>query len=146
MKDHVQQNIKLIKSFYASAALGDSGPARYALDPNVEWIEPKLPGLWFSGPHRGADAVWKEVIGPTAEKIDNFRIKMKKFFGVGDHVVAIGHFEGRGKMTGNELEAATVHVWTLRNGKAVRFQAFHDDARWLETLGLAQHEPQRMAA
>lgn len=146
MKNHSQQNIRLIKSFYAAASLGNAGPARYLLDPNVEWIEPKLPGLWFSGTHRGADAAWKEVIGPAAEKIEKFRMNMKRFFAVGDHVIAAGYFHGRGKMTGKKLDAATVHVWTLRNGKAVRFEAYHDDARWLEVMGLAQPEPQRMAA
>jgi ketosteroid isomerase-like protein len=146
MRNYVQENIKLLKSFYDAASRGDFGPVSQALDPNVEWIEPNVPGLWFSGTHRGADAVWKEVIGPTVDKIDKFRVNMKQFFGVGDHIVAIGYFRGWGKATGKELDAATAHICTLRNGKIVRFEAFHDSACWLETLGLAQAEPQRMAA
>ncbi len=146
MKDQSYENIKLLKSFYEAASRGEVGPARDALDPNVEWIEPNLPGLWFSGTHRGIEAVFKEVIGPTTEKLERFRVKMKKFYAVGDHVVAVGSFRGRGKATGKDLNAPTAHVWTLRNGKAVRFEAFHDPARWREALGLAQPEPQRMAA
>lgn len=42
MKNHSQRNIRRIKSFYAAASLGDAGPARYVLEPSVEWIEPKL--------------------------------------------------------------------------------------------------------
>jgi ketosteroid isomerase-like protein len=90
--------------------------------------------------------VWKEVISPTAERLEEFRVKPKRFYAVGDHVMVIGYFHGRGKATGRELEAATIHVCTLRNGKIVRFEAFHDPAQWLETLGVAQSEPQRMAA
>ncbi len=112
----------------------------------MEWIEPNVPGLWFSGTHRGAETVWKEVIGPTVAKIDKFRVNMKQFFGVGDHIIAIGCFHGRGKATGKELDAATAHVCTLRNGKIVRFEAFHDLDSWLEALGLAHAEPQRLAA
>lgn len=146
MKDKAHENIKLVKSFYAAASSGELGSARSLLDPDVEWIEPGLPGLWFSGTHRGAEAVFKEVIGPTNEKIEKFRVKMRKFFAVGDHVVAIGSFRGRSKATGKELDATTAHVWTLRNGKAVRFEGFHDATEWREALGLNQPEPQRMAA
>ena len=146
MKSHSQENIKLLKNFYEAASNGDFGPVRAALDPNVEWIESNMAGLWFSGTHRGADAVWNEVIQPTTEKIDNFRVKMKHFHAVGDHVIAIGYFQGLGKTTGKELYAATAHVCTLRNGKIVRFEAFHDSANWLEALGLGRPELQRMAA
>jgi uncharacterized protein len=146
MKSHSQENIKLVKNFYEAASGGACEPVRAALDPDVEWIEPNVPGLWFSGMHRGAEAVCKEVIGPTAEKIDNFRVNMKRFYTVGDHVIAIGYFKGRAKTTGKELDAATAHVCTLRNGKIVRFEAFHDSANWLEALGLVRPELQRMAA
>jgi uncharacterized protein len=146
MKSQGQENIKLLKRFYEAASRGESGPIRDALDANVEWLEPNVPGLWFSGTHRGADAVWKEVIGPTGDKFEKFRINMKKFHAVGDHVIAIGYFHGHATTTGKELDASTAHICTIRNGKIVRFEAFHDPANWLETLGLAQLEPQRMAA
>ena len=146
MKNHNQENIKAVKSFYEAASKGDFGSVRVALDPNVEWIEPTVPGLWSSGTHRGADAVWKEVIEPTAGKIDNFRMKMKHFHAVGDHVIAIGYFHGRVKATGKELDTATAHICTLHNGKIVRFEALHDSASCLQAFGLVRPELQRMAA
>ena len=36
--------------------------------------------------------------------------------------------------TGNELDVPFVHVWTLRDGKAVRFRQFLDTAGWNEAL------------
>lgn len=90
MKDKARENIKLLKGFSAAVSRGELGSARSLLDPEVEWIEPGLPALWFGGTHRGADAVFKEVIGPANEKIEKLRVKMRKFFSVGDHVVAIG--------------------------------------------------------
>ncbi len=146
MKDRDRENIKLLKSFYSAAEHGDGAAARQVLDANVEWIEPNVPGLWFSGTHRGAEAVWKEVIEPTSGKIEDFRVKMKHFYSVGDHVVAIGYFHGRSKATGKDLDAGTAHICTLRNGRIVRFEGMHDTASWLETLGLSQPETQRMAA
>ena len=90
MKNVAHENLKLAKSFYDAASRGDFGAVRDALDPNVEWIEPTIAGLWFGGTHRGADAVRQEVIGPAMEKFDNFRIRMNKFYGVGDHIIAKG--------------------------------------------------------
>ena len=146
MKSRAQENINLLKNCYKAASRGDFEPARAVLDANVEWIEPSVPGLWFSGTHRGTDAVWKEVLAPAGAKIEKFRVDAKKFYAVGDHVIAIGYFHGRSKTTGKELDAATAHVWTVRNGKVVRFEGFHDADQWLETLGLARVEQQRLAA
>jgi len=146
MKSEDQEYIKMVKSLYQAASSGDFSPARAAMDPRVEWIEPNVPALWFSGTHRGADNVWKEVISPTGDKFERFRVDMREFYVVGDQVIAIGYFHGRAKATGKELDAATAQVCTIRNGKIVRLEAFHDTANWLETLGLTGGEVQRLAA
>ncbi len=138
-----RENIKVVKSFYKSVLNGDNESARMVLDPNVEWIERNGPSLWFSGTHRGPDEVFKKVIEPTFEKIAKFSLDIKKYYEVGDYVVVLGRFYGRGKITGKELRAPTAHIWTLRNGKAVRFEAYHDTASWLEALGATT---ERMAA
>ena len=146
MKDKASENIRLLKSFYAAVASGDLISARGTLDPDVEWVEPYVPNLWFSGIHRSPESVLKQVLEPITEKIRNYRIKIKKFFAFGDHVIAIGTLRGRGKFNHRELDAPTAHVWTLRSGKVVRFEAFHDPASWQDALGLPQLESERMAA
>lgn len=146
MKMYGNDNIKAVKSFYGAASSGDFNAARELLDSNVEWIEPNVSGLWFGGTHHGAEAVFKEVFSPTAEKIDKFHVKMKHYFSVGDQVVALGYFRGHGKVTGKELDVATAHVLKLRQGKIVRFEAFHDIPGWMDTLGMIHPDMQRMAA
>lgn len=146
MKDHGEENIRLLKSFYEAVSRGEAGPARSMLDANVEWIEPNVPGLWFSGAHRGAEAVWNEVFAPAGERIDKFRVKMKKFYALGDHVIAFGHIHGRVRTTAKQLDAATGQICTIRNGKIVRVERFHDAESWLEPLGLVHLEAQRLAA
>ena len=32
--------------------------------------------------------------------------------------------EARGRISGAQLEGRLVHLWTLRDGKAIRFEAF----------------------
>ena len=140
------ENVKHLKSFYDAVARGDFTAARQYLDPNLEWMGPDVPGLWFSGTHRGPDALFKEVIEPAYGKISEFRVRMKKYYEVGDHVIALGRISGRNKMTGRELDAAVADIWTLRNGKAVRCQSCHEPAKWLEALVETPPQERRLAA
>jgi ketosteroid isomerase-like protein len=127
-----QDNVKTLRDFYGAVAQGDY--ASVVLDPEIEWIEPDVPDLWYSGTHYGPYAVLKEVIEPASEKLDAFHIQCDQFLDTGDYVVVTGRFRGRGKDTGVELNAPFAHVWTLRGDKAVRFQNFTDTANWLHAL------------
>jgi ketosteroid isomerase-like protein len=146
MTNHGQENIDRVKSFYRAIQGRDFTAAGNLLDANVEWIEPKAEGLWFTGTHRGASAVLQEVIEPSFDKIADFRVEADHYFDVGDYVLVMAHFYGRAKATGKELKVPSAHVYTLRNGKIVRFYAYHDIATLQEALGVTQAEARRMAA
>jgi ketosteroid isomerase-like protein len=128
----------MVRDNYDAVARGQFG--RLALDPNIEWVEANVPDLWFAGTHHGPHAVLKEVIEPTFEKLDAFRLQCDQFLDAGDRVVVTGHFLGRGKETGIELNACFAHIWTLRGDKAVRFEGYTDTANWLYALYRIQVE------
>jgi ketosteroid isomerase-like protein len=44
----------------------------------------------------------------------------------GDRVVALGRYMGAFKATGRRMNPQAVHVWTLKDGKAVAFQQYID--------------------
>jgi ketosteroid isomerase-like protein len=48
--------------------------------------------------------------------------------------VVIGRSRGRAKRTGQEFDVPIVHIWTLREGKAVRGQVHMDTARMVRAL------------
>jgi ketosteroid isomerase-like protein len=146
MKKIERENVRLVRAFYCAMSGGDWSAARNLLDPEITWVEPNTPGLWFSGTHYGADSVFKKIIEAAYDKFDNFHVTIKKEFGVGDQVMALGSFHGRSKTTGLKLDARTAHVWTLREGKAIRFQAFHDALEWQVALGITSVQGKLMAA
>jgi ketosteroid isomerase-like protein len=133
-----QDYVQTVRDFYGAVARGDF--ARVTLDPQIEWVEPDVPDLWFGGTHHGPDEVLKEVIEPVYERFDAFRVQCEQFLDAGDHVIVTGHFHGRGKETGLELKAKFAHIWTLRGDKAVRFQGYTDTANWLYALYRLQVE------
>lgn len=146
MKKNERDNVHLVKEFYRALSSGDWTTARDVLDAEVTWIEPTLPGLWFSGTHHGADAVFKKIIEPAYDKFEHFRVRMKSFFPVGDHVVTIGRFHGRARATDLKLNASAASLWTLREGKAVQVELFHDALEWQVSLGMTSLQTKLMAA
>jgi ketosteroid isomerase-like protein len=145
MKTKAKQNIATVKRFYRALANGDQDSARTFLDPNIEWMEP-ADDLFFSGRRWGRQPVFDEVIEPIHDKIREFQFKPKKFLAVGGLVFVLGHETGCGRVTDLKLDAPTVHFWTLDNGKAVRFEAFHDTLEWQVVLGITAMQSQRLAA
>ena len=131
-----QENINVVRSFFEAAPRGDFAAALGALDPQIEWIEPGVPALWFTGTFHGPEAVVSGVIGPTAQYVDDFGVTIDRYIAEGDHVVALGHDRGRAKATGREFNQPAAYVCTVRGGRIVRFEAYVDTAQWLVALGL----------
>jgi ketosteroid isomerase-like protein len=48
------------------------------------------------------------------------------------------HYYGRGKASGVEVEMRHWHVWTLRDGKAVRWRVLNARGEALEAVGLSE--------
>ncbi|OGO71679.1 MAG: hypothetical protein A2Z37_12775 [Chloroflexi bacterium RBG_19FT_COMBO_62_14] len=53
----------------------------------------------------------------------------------GDHVVAVGHTRGTARATGKQFQVPAVHVWTVRDESAVRFEAYIDNPTMMRALG-----------
>ncbi|MDA8387769.1 MAG: nuclear transport factor 2 family protein [Nitrospiraceae bacterium] len=121
--------------FFDAVPGGDIAAARASLDPDIEWIEPEVRGLWFGGTHHGADAALKEVVEPTFDNVDDFNIRINQYLDAGEEIIALGGFQGKGKATGRQFEIQACFVCTVRGGKIVRFRAYHNTAQWLEALG-----------
>jgi uncharacterized protein len=132
------ENVTTIRDFYGAVARGDLSSV--VLDPHIEWIELDVPDLWFSGVHHGPEAVLDEVVRPTFEKFEAFRVECERFLDAGDHIIVTGRFRGRAKTTGIALDAPFAHLWLLSGGRAVRFEGYTDTANWLYALYRVQVE------
>lgn len=104
------------------------------LDPEMEW-EPGFGDL-NQGRHRGADG-FRGFVDSWIESFDDFNITPHLLVQCGDDAIVVAHQTGRGRGSGIELESDVVHVWTVRDRKAVRWwgprtlddalDAFEDD-------------------
>jgi ketosteroid isomerase-like protein len=95
---------------------------------DFEWLEPDH-GL-LGGPHRGVDEI-RRAIETQLEVFDEFVIEPEEFHEHGDHVAVSVRQRARGGVSGVKVEIRIGHLWTVRNGKAIRLEVFpaRDDAR-----------------
>jgi uncharacterized protein len=91
------------------------------LDEDFEWLEPEQ-GL-LGGPHRGAVEV-RRAIDAQREVFDEFVIEPEEFHEHGDYVAVPVRQRARGGVSGVEVEIRIGHLWTVRNGKAIRLEVF----------------------
>jgi ketosteroid isomerase-like protein len=124
----------MVRRGYEAFARRDLDAALAMLDPEIEAHDP--PEMPDAAVHRGRDAVrrdWEQ----TLELFDRFRIDVEEIVDAGDdQVVLLVHYSGTGRESGAAVEARTAHLWTVREGKAIRLRQFLDRAEALAAAGV----------
>ena len=88
--------------------------------------------LPWGGIYRGQEEASRFFI-TLAEHVDS-RIEVDDIIDAGEHIVARGHSRGRVRANGQAFEVAIAHVWTMRQGKALRFENYLDIPTMLRAL------------
>jgi len=127
-------NLAVVQNAYEAFGRRDIESVVAALDPDVEWIEGDIEGLPYAGPHHGSEAVVNEVFAQIPATYDSFQLVPQDWVDGGDIVVMLG--EVTISKDGREATSRTAQVWTLRNGRAVRFESFQDTHATARVLGL----------
>jgi ketosteroid isomerase-like protein len=89
--------------------------------------------------YRGPEALL-EWMDEGDDAFDDFTVELLDVEELGGHVMASMRQRGRGKASGAEVDNHFTHVWTLRDGRAIRLQSFarRDDAvRYAQRSGHA---------
>jgi ketosteroid isomerase-like protein len=125
--------VDAVRRSYEAFERGDMEAVVADMDEEIEWHQAQ--GLPHGGTYRGLDAVRKAIFDPLDDEWwDDFRADPSEFIDAGDDVVVLGRYTGRAKATGRSLDVPFAHVWTFRDGKAVRFRQFLDTAGWVGAL------------
>ena len=120
-------SLQTITSLYDALTRGDVSTVRPLLDAQLEWTEAE--GFPLAGTYHGPDAVIRRVLMPLATEWTDFRTAADTFVDGGETIVVLGHYSGTYKATGRSVRAPFAHVWTVRDGKAIRYVQYTDT--WL---------------
>jgi ketosteroid isomerase-like protein len=122
----VSANVDLVRAIYEAWNTGASSAHLIAAD--LEYVNPPYAVEAGTVQDRAA-------LGRVLDVYPNFTIETEQIIDAGDDVVVIGIARGTGA-SGVNVEWRQGYVWTVRDGKAVRFQWFNDPAEALEAAGL----------
>jgi|SRR5215211_3027594 len=128
-----ETNVEIIRRGYEAWNRGDLDHIRRVTDDSFEWREAsEVPG---ASTRRGR-AEFERYLRSFRHFWREFEFEPIEIRDAGDRVLAIVVERGRSARGDLEVSQRFVHVWTLRNGKAVRLEGFYDEGEALEAAGL----------
>lgn len=114
-------NVEALRRGYEALNRGDLSEVRALLHPKIEWEEG--PGAPEGGIHQGREA-FENFLRTWLESFQDFRIEPEQIIEDENRLIAVVHQSGTGRASGIQVEARIAHVWTVREGRAVRWQSF----------------------
>ncbi len=123
-----EESLDLIRRIYACWDTGES--ARELIAPDMEYVNP--PYAVESGVKRG-----RRTLSAIRDVYPDFRFEPEEYRDAGEDVVVIGMARGT-TASGVRAEWRQGYVWTVRDGRAVRFQWFSDPSEALQAAGLEE--------
>ena len=128
-----QQNVDVVRRIYAVWGEEGSPIPSGLLDPDVEWVN--APEAIEPGVRHGVEA-FGDAAESVAETFHDARVDIDEMLDVGNQVVVLATLRGRGRGSGVDVERRQGYVWTLRDGKATRFQWFNSPEEALTAAGV----------
>ena len=126
-----QSNVEAIQALYRAFLKREVMTILSLVDPGIEIrLTEQLP---WGGTYKGLGGL-KEFFGKLLENLDS-KVEFSQWIESGESVVAVGRSHGKVNANGNEFDIPIVHVWHLRDGKAVLFEPYVDTAGMLKALG-----------
>lgn len=123
-------NLAIIEQLYQDFANGNVPGVIANMHESIVWNEAENFPYADGNPYIGPLAVVEGVFARCLSEWDGFAANMNELYNAGDHIFATGRYAGKNKISGREMNPQAVHVWTLANGKIVKFQ------QYIDTLGV----------
>jgi ketosteroid isomerase-like protein len=123
-----QENVDVVRSIYRAWSSNES--AADLIDPELEYVNPSYAVESGVRHDRGALREIRDVY-------PDFRVEPERFVDGGEDVVVIGIARGT-SASGLEAQWRQGYVWTVRDGRAIRFRWFNDPKEALAAAGLPE--------
>lgn len=123
----IQQNRQLVMEGYQRFQEKDIEGVLERFSEDVEWVGPELDCAPFAGSFHGKNDV-RQFFAKLDASQEATKFEPTAFIAEDDKVVVTGSASWHVKSTGLDYDSEWVHVFTVRDGKVVRFQQYVDTA------------------
>ena len=107
---------------------------RDRLHPGHDRVEGARRGPSAGGRLYGTDSVANDVFATVPENFQQFSADAEEWIDAADYLVVTGPFSRTSK-SGAAVDVPFAHLWTMREGKAARFQNLVDREQWTQAWG-----------
>ena len=115
-----EANVEALQRGYEALNRGDLSVVLELLDPDIEWHEPEPSP--DAGTHTGRDS-FERFFSSWIDSFDGFRVEPEQVVERDDKLIAVVHQSGRGRASGVQVDARLAHLWTIKDGRAIRWEA-----------------------
>jgi uncharacterized protein len=123
-----ESELDTIRASYGALNEGDVQGALDALHRDAVWSEsPELPG----GDEFDGRAAIEEFLEGYLEQWEVFHQQVESTLRKGDRVLVNIRLTAVGRESGAEVSAHYAHLWTMRDGRGARVDAFYDPEKAL---------------
>jgi len=125
-----QEDREALRLGYEAYQRGDWDGLLRAMHPDIEWETVRT-----GGPYRGHDEV-RRFLEDMREPFEEVMVEPDEWFDYGDQIVVFLRIRARPRGSEAVAESRVGHLWTMRDGKAIRCETFPRREQALEAAGL----------
>jgi len=130
-----QENLSRLRAGYAALSRGTIDVELLAADFELSQASSIIDS---AGTFRGRDAV-REAIEEVSSSFEELEFTPEEIVDVGDgQILVLVHARGRGRGSGMAVDDRITHLWTFRQGKAVRLVIYDEQSEALHAVGLKE--------
>jgi ketosteroid isomerase-like protein len=129
-----QADIETLRGVYEAIGRGDWDAALRDAHPDLEYKVPDRDPR--AGTYRGREEV-RRVLEDQLEAFEAVVPEPEEFFLRGDQIVVFLRVRSQPRGSSATIEIRVGHLWTMRDGKAARFELFPAREDALEAAGLS---------
>ena len=118
-------NIDTVRGIFNALGRGDLAGVLDRLDETIVWITPGSSAVPMAGRRSGIEQV-RGFFDLLAQRLTFTVFEPREFIAQGNRVIALVHYEVRDNTTNRSFSAESAMLWTIANGKALRFQEYTD--------------------
>lgn len=122
-----QENMMIVRQAYVDFSKGSVLSVLDKFAENAEWVQPGGPEVPLSGIYRGKVQIAGFFLN-LAANLDYTRFDVDEYVAHENEVVVVGSYQARIKSTGKICSSDFVSIFTIDNGKIVRYETYHDTA------------------
>jgi ketosteroid isomerase-like protein len=122
-----ENNKTIIEHIYTAFNERDYATVLTFFAADFEWNAADSSPLADQSPYHGIDAVRTGVFDRIAAGFEKLEVIPDELFtAVGERVVVLGYYHGKFRGKSDEFRTQVAHIWTIGDGKAVKFQQYVD--------------------